>query len=470
MQKPVKTRLAPSPTGSLHVGTAHTALFNFLFARHFGGSFVIRVEDTDIERSKKEYEENILEGLAWLGITSDEPVTRQSERAEYYEALLKKLLSDGTIFYCTHSADELEAERQKLMAEGKSPHHKCSYRNAGLDSGVLRIKNDTAEPIVFSDVVRGDISFDPVTFGDFVIAKNISSPLYNFAVAVDDHDMGITNVIRGEDHIANTPKQIMIQRLLGFAAPLYAHIPLLLGTDRSKLSKRHGATSVSEYRDQGYLSDALFNFLALLGWNPGTDQEIFSREELVAAFSLDRVQRSGAIFDTTKLDWMNSEYIKKVSSHDLIPLVTPFLSTLEDTYEKKTDENYMASVIAVEQSRMKKLSDISDKIDYFFHTPAYDIGLLTWKSQSTEETSRALEDARNLIDSWNVTEMTKEDIERILLEKAGAYTDRGSFLWPLRVALSGKKNSPGPFEIISVLGKVNSLRHIDHALTGLKSL
>jgi glutamyl-tRNA synthetase len=459
-----KTRLAPSPTGTLHVGTAHTALFNFLFARHHGGDFVIRVEDTDYERSQKEFEENIIEGLSWLGIESDVPVTRQSERTEYYRSLLEKLVHQGSLFYCSHAAEALEKERQRLMSEGKAPYHHCSERDMNVSSGVLRIKNDTKYPIVFSDIIRGDISFDPTTFGDFVVAKNLDSPLYNFAVAVDDHDMAITHVIRGEDHIANTPKQMMIQLLLGIEPPLYAHIPLLLGTDRSKLSKRHGATSVSEYRDQGYLSDALFNFLALLGWNPGTDQEVFSLEELISAFSLERVQKSGAIFDTAKLDWMNGEYIRKKSPESLALLAEPYIKDFfQDQKPKikiKNKNDYIESVIELEQPRLKKLSELSEKIDYFFKEPEYDKALLLWKSMNEKDVIRSLAHAQKVIEDITESDWNKENIEAVFLKEGESYKNRGELLWPLRVALSGKKASPGPFDILAILGKERAIVRI----------
>src|SRR3989344_5005500 len=324
----VRTRIAPSPTGYLHVGTARTALFNFLFARHHGGEFILRIEDTDIERSEAKFEDDIVAGLKWLGIDWDDKITRQSERIDIYEKYLKTLLADGMAFYCPHSQAELDEERKKQAANKFSPQHTCDARGKKLEKGLIRFKNDTEKTVKFKDEIRGEIEFDPALLGDFSFAKDLRTPLYNFAVVVDDATMEISHVIRGEDHISNTPKQILLEEALGLQQPIFAHLPLILGKDRSKLSKRHGATSVIDYKNGGYLPDALFNFMALLGWNPGTEQEIFSKEELIKIFSIDRVHGSGAIFDMTKLDWMNGEYIRHKSPRELLKLARPHLGDL----------------------------------------------------------------------------------------------------------------------------------------------
>mgnify|MGYP001563603721 FL=1 len=328
----IRVRIAPSPTGPLHIGTARTALFNYLFSRRYGGQFIMRIEDTDLERSDAKYEEDILEGLSWLGIAWDEGPYRQSERIEIYRKYIEKLLAEDKAFYCFHSVRELEEEKQKLM-EGKKPVlHLCEYRTMGAggrtapkdgkSDSIVRFKTPAGKKITWHDAIRGDLSFESDLVGDFSIAKRVDVPLYNFAVVVDDCTMEISHVIRGEDHISNTPKQLLLIEALGFPVPQYAHLPLILGSDRSKLSKRHGATSVAEYRAQGYLPEALFNFMALLGWNPGGTEEIFSKEELAKEFSLERVQKSGAVFDIKKLDWMNGEYIRKKSPSELAFLAT----------------------------------------------------------------------------------------------------------------------------------------------------
>ena len=430
----VRTRIAPSPTGFLHVGTARTALFNYLFAKHEGGKFVLRIEDTDQERSDKKYEKDIIEGLKWLGIDWDE-FYRQSERVDLYKKYLKKLIDTGAAYI----SQEKEGERKE----------------------VVRFKN-SGKKIVFEDSIRGNIKFDTAELGDFVIAKSEDEPLYNFAVVVDDAETEISHVIRGEDHISNTPKQILLQEALDFKTPIYAHLPLILGSDKSKLSKRHGATSVIEYKEAGYLPEALFNFMALLGWNPGTEQEIFSREELIKVFSLDKVQKAGAIFDTQKLDWMNGEYIRKKSPRELLELASPFLGD----FMKNHPQQFLEKIIALEQPRLKKLSELSEKADYFFKEPEYDASLLKWKNMADAEIKKSLETSKQILEQMSDKDFNKDNLEKAFLERAGK--DRGELLWPLRVALSGRKASPGPFEIMEILGKAKSVARINLALNMLK--
>lgn len=446
----IKTRMAPSPTGNLHVGTARTTIFNFLYARHMGGEFILRIEDTDIERSEKKFEEDIISGLKWLGIEWDGEITRQSERIDIYEKYLIQMLAEGKAFYCPHSEEELETERKSQLWAKESPKHICDAREKNLISGLIRYKNDADKNIVFKDEIRGELSFDPQLLGDFSLAKNLRTPLYNFAVVVDDSEMEISHVIRGEDHISNTPKQILLEDALGFPRPIFAHLPLILGSDRSKLSKRHGATSVTEYKNEGYLPEAIFNFMTILGWNPGGEQEIFSKEELIKNFSLDRVQRAGAIFDLVKLDWMNGEYIRRKTSAELVEIAKTF------------NINIPENIIALEQPRLKKLSELPEKTDYFFKKPEYSAELLNWKKMSKDEIKKSLELSKKLLDGINENQMTKENLEKLFLENTGK--DRGELLWPLRVALSGKKASPGPFDIMAILGKTESVLRIEKAL------
>ena len=434
MNSKVRTRIAPSPTGFLHVGTARTALFNYLFAKHEGGEFVLRIEDTDPERSDKKYEKDIIEGLKWLGIDWDE-FYRQSERVDLHKKYLKKLIDIGAAYI----SQEKEGERKE----------------------VVRFKN-SGKKIVFEDSIRGKIEFDTLELGDFIIAKSENEPLYNFAVVVDDAEMEISHVIRGEDHISNTPKQILLQEALNFKTPIYAHPPLILGSDKSKLSKRHGATSVTEYREAGYLPDALFNFMALLGWNPGTEQELFSREELVKVFSLDKVQKAGAIFDTRKLDWMNGEYIRKKSPRELLELASPFLGD----FIKNKPETFLEKIITLEQPRLKKLSELSERTDYFFKEPEYDNELLRWKNMSNDDIKNSLETAKSILQSVDENAFTKENLEKIFLSASGE-KNRGELLWPLRVALTGRKASPGPFDIMEILGQKTSILRLNSAIDKL---
>ncbi|MDP3778423.1 MAG: glutamate--tRNA ligase [bacterium] len=462
----IRTRIAPSPTGLLHIGTARAALFNYLFAKKHGGIFVLRIEDTDLERSEKKFEKDIFEGLKWLGINADESPEvgglhefyRQSERTEDYTNAIKKLLENGSAFYCFHSAEELEKEKDELMAAKKPILHMCEYRS--LDSKeaelltetksnfIIRFKTPMGKTVLFNDLIRGDVKFDSDLMGDFSIAKRVDVPLYNLAVVVDDEAMKISHVIRGEDHIANTPKQLVLIEALGFEKPIYAHLPLVLGKDRSKMSKRDGAASIIEYREAGYLPDALFNFIALLGWNPGTDQEIFTRGELISQFSLEKVQKSGAVFDLTKLEWMNGEYIRKASVKELTEMCMPYLAA--SGFIQGQSMEMIERVVALEQPRLKKLSEITEKVDFFFKTPEYEKGLLIWKSMTGDEIRNSLDRAIALLEESRGKD--DAEIEKVFLEKAAAMGDRGSLLWPLRVALTGKKHSPGPFEILSVLG------------------
>ncbi len=478
----IRVRIAPSPTGPLHVGTARTALFNYLFAQKHGGKFVLRIEDTDLERSDKKYEKDIFEGLKWLGIEADESPERggkhgpyrQSERRKIYEKYLDKLLKERKAFYCPHSEEELEDERKKQMGDKEPPRHICPAREQNLENGIIRFKNLATGPVRFDDLIRGEVSFDPKLLGDFLLAKDIRTPLYNFAVVVDDETMKISHVIRGEDHISNTPKQLLLIEALGFKAPEYAHLPLILGPDRSKLSKRHGATSVGEYRDLGYLPEALFNFMALIGWNPGGDKEIFSKKELISEFALEKVQKSGAIFDINKLDWMNGEYIRALSPEAFLKRAQPFLP------ESKKQKSYLLKVLVLEQPRLKKLSEMGERTDYFFREPEYDKELLRWKNMRDEEIAASLDKAIELLQksksAKNLEKIFFDAIGEGLARRSPARSaggpgeggDKGRILWPLRVALTGKKASPGPFEIMEILGIEESKKRLEAAKEKLR--
>ncbi len=471
----IRTRIAPSPTGFLHIGTARAALFNYLFAKRYGGTFVLRIEDTDLERSDNKFEKDIFEGLRWLGIDADESPEkggpygpyRQSERIQDYTRAIQKLLRDGNAFYCFHSEEELEHEKDELMTAKKPILHLCEYRTLDAkeaetltktkSSYIIRFKTPAGRIVAFTDMIRGELSFESDLIGDFSIAKRIDVPLYNLAVVVDDESMKISHVIRGEDHIANTHKQLLLIEALGLSLPSYAHLPLVLGQDRSKLSKRHGTTSVIEYREAGYLPDALFNFIALLGWNPGTDQEIFSRDELIQQFSIEKIQKSGAIFDTTKLGWMNGEYIRALSTEQLFEQAKDFLPKNYTLYPVP----YTLAVLALEQPRLKKLSDIAENAEYFFRQPYYEKDLLKWKTMTDDDVRASLDISLALLNEHG--SKNRDQIEKVFLEKATERGDRGSLLWPLRVALSGRKNSPGPFDIIDILGVEESIRRINAA-------
>jgi len=476
MNHKVRTRIPPSPTGFAHMGTAHTALFNYLFAKKEGGDFILRIEDTDKERSRKEYEEDIIETLQWLGLEWDEgpekdgPYApyRQSERTELYKKYLLRLLEQGRAYYCFCTEEELEAQRAHQMSLGEAPRYAGVCRNLSREEQQKRLRAGErgvirfiVEPktIVFSDLVRGEITFDTALLGDMVVAKDLETPLYNFTVVIDDFEMQITHVIRGEDHIANTPKQLLLQEAFDLPGVQYAHLPLLLGEDRTKLSKRHGALSVREFRKLGYLPEAIVNFLALLGWNPGDDREIFSMGELVKEFSLERIQKGGAIFNMQRLDWINGFYIRKKSLEELVQLCEPYFP--ENSKSPKQKEG----IVALYQERLKKLSEIAELADFFFKEKLdYPKELLPWKDATNEQTKEMLRMLEGFIDGTGVGEWTKTNLEKIIMPEAEKQQNRGYMLWPLRVALCGKKASPGPFEIAEVLGKEKTLQRIKEAI------
>ena len=471
----VRTRMAPSPTGWLHVGTARTALFNYLFSRHTGGAFVLRIEDTDTERSRPEYEKDIIDGLRWLGIEWDEGPGadsreykgdfgpyRQSERTGIYKKYLQKLLKQNSVFFCEHSKEELEQEHMEQRSHNEPVRHVCTHRTEGREQGIVRFKNTDTGVVSFPDLIHGDISFDGLLLGDFSIAKNIETPLYNFSAVVDDYEMRITHIIRGEDHISNTPKQLLLGQALGFPRMTYAHIPLILGSDRSKLSKRSGEISLSVYRDSGYTPEALLNFLALLGWNPGTHQELFSLEELQKEFSLERVQRAGAVFNKEKLRWLNHEYIKRMTEKELAERLLPYISK-DDGFGFSADT--IIRIAAVERERLEVLSDIQENLSLYKNIqPEYGPDMLCPKgSEDMKNTLRHLEEVRNLLcdidDISFMPAMLKERLMPYAVEQG-----KGNVLWPLRVALSGRERSPGPFEIMYIIGKQQSINRIEYAL------
>jgi glutamyl-tRNA synthetase len=470
--------MAPSPTGQLHIGTARTALFDFLFARREGGTFILRIEDTDKERSKKEYETELLEGLQWLGLDWNEgPLPdggekgefgpyRQSERLAIYKKYLQQLLAEGHAYYCYCTKEELEAQKQDMAAHSLPPKYSGHCRNlteppAGRAPQVIRFKVPETE-VEFKDLVRGPVQFDAALFGDIVIAKDLSTPLYNFAVVVDDELMEITHVIRGEDHIANTPKQILMQRALGFREPQYAHLPLILNPDRSKMSKRFADTALAEYRAKGYLPEALVNFLALLGWHPQDEQELMTHEELIERFDLVRVQKAGAMFDQAKLDWLNREYIKRMDLEELVGQVEPFLK--EAGIE--APRGLVEKMVEAEQLRATTLRDFAEQGRFFFELPDYAPEILAWKNMERKEVPSVLQNLKAEFSSIASENFTEASVAAIL---AGLTVERpkGEVFWPLRVALSGQAASPDPVEIMKVLGKEETIRRIDIAIKKL---
>jgi glutamyl-tRNA synthetase len=522
-ERKVRVRLAPSPTGFLHIGTARVALFNFLFARQNRGSFILRIEDTDKERSKPHFEEDIIKGLNWLGIEWDEGPSfkkeedykgnhgpyRQSERKDIYKKYIKKLIEEDKAYYCFCSKEELEKHKEYMISIGRAPSYSGKCRNLSQKeveenlakgrSYIIRFKTPSKK-VVFKDLIRGKVEFDSKDFGDFSIAKGEDNPLYNLAVVIDDFEMKISHVIRGEDHISNTPKQILLQEALGISSVDYAHLPLILGPDKSKLSKRHGAVSINEYKKEGYLPEAIVNIMALLGWNPGTDREIFSIPSLIKEFSLERCQKGGAILNKKRLDWINGFYIRKSSLERITNLAIPYLiesgliEEIENNYgnlsipeksdapkelklfkEKKRkfriietkeliNTSWIEKTISLYQERLKRISEVKELVDFFFKENLnYSPDLLVWKKSSKEETVKAIESLEGILKEINLDNFKKEFIQEEVMKEAERIGDRGTILWPFRVALSGKKASAGPFEIAEVLGKEKSLKRLKKA-------
>lgn len=451
--KQIITRFPPSPTGLLHIGGVRTALFNYLFTKRQGGKIYLRLEDTDALRSKKEFEDSITTGLSWLGFAFDnEKLIRQSERISIYRTYLKKLVATSAVYFSKEESGE------------------------GKRDKVIRFKNPNKK-ITFHDMIRGDITFDTTELGDFVVAKSLEEPLYHLAVVVDDFEMAVTHVIRGDDHISNTPRQILIGQALGFPTPNYAHIPLILAPDRSKLSKRNGNTSIEMYRDLGYLPEAIINYLALLGWNPGTDQEIFSMKELVEQFDISKVQKSGAIFNIEKLRWFNRQYLCKLSPKDKL---TEFLDYCKTISISKSDADAVISEVQSITGRNNLIELIFDRVstfgelknlfaskefDYFFNRPIYSRDRLLWKGEGDWNTLQIrLEKTLAIIQNITVDSFDKNEIKNALWPFA-LLEGKGEVLWPLRVSLSGSEKSPDPFILAEIFGREETLARVSKAIS-----
>lgn len=508
-----RVRIAPSPTGFLHIGTARTALFNYLFAKKYDGKFILRIEDTDKERSSKEFEEDIVEGLKWLKISWDEGINpddteeeigdygpyRQSQRKEIYKKYIEKLLKEDKAYYCFCTKEELEAQRQYQLSIGQPPKYDSKCRD--LDEKTVKQNLKDKKPyiirfktpgnkVVFNDLIKGKVEFDASLLGDMTIAKDEETPLYNLAAVIDDYEMKISHILRGEDHLSNTPKQILLSEAMGLDVPEYGHFSLILGPDKSKLSKRHGAVSVNEYKDMGYLPETMVNFISFLGWNPGTEKEIYSLNTLAKEFSLERCQKSSSIFNVQKMDWLNGFYIRNKSLAKLTELCIPYLvkdGLVQPTFVteehligigpvdikekfiiKETKENIeieqLQSIVSLYQERLKYLSEISELTVFFFKKELdYDKKLLLWKDMQESELKAVFEALEGVLEPIYTQEWVKQHLEKVLGEKALERGNRGWLLWPLRIALTGKKSSAPPFEIAEILGKEKTLLRLKQA-------
>ncbi len=456
----VRVRIAPSPTGFLHVGTARTALYNYLFAKKMGGKFILRIEDTDLQRSDPRYTEQIIESLKWLGLHWDE-IYYQSQRFDIYRKYAEKLLKEGKAYYCYCTEEELERKRKEALAKKKpwkydrrcyylTPEEKEKFEREGRKKA-LRFFIPQGK-VEFEDLLHGKLERDSFDIEDFVIMKSDGTPSYNFACVIDDHLMGITHVIRGEDHITNTFKQVLLYKALGWEPPKFVHLPLILGEDRSKLSKRHGAVNVLEYREMGYLPEALINFLALLGWSPGEDKEILSIDEMIERFSLEKLSKTGSVFDIKKLTWMNHEYIKRKSAEELLPLVKPFI-------KEEVDDAYLLKVIEIMKDRVKTLKDFWDFGNYFFREPEnFDPeGVEKYlKNEKIPEYFEKLCERFEKLPHFNVEEI--EIAIRELAQELGIKAKE--LIHPVRVAVSGRTVGPSLFHMLEVLGKERVLRRL----------
>lgn len=461
-------RFAPSPTGEPHLGFARTALYNFLFARNKGGRFLLRVEDTDLERSKKEHIDQIIRSLEWLGLQWDKEIIFQSNRTDNYDKHIQILLDTGKAYRCFANKIELQKIREETgsynyngLWRGKSDEEITQQLNEGKPYTV-RLKTPSSGSVCFKDMIYGDIVVSNSEIDDFIILRSDGSHVYNFTNVIDDKDMDITHVIRGEDHISNTPKQIQIYQALGWGPPKFAHLPMILGEDKKRLSKRHGATSVVSYRDEGYQSEALINYLALLGWNPGTEEEIMNLDQLISKFDFSRVQKKSAVFDHKKLDWISSKYLAKQNSNNILKSIRK----INPDWGLRKDDAYCIKVINILRSRCKSLSDIILNSEYFFSVPKFfpDNNIKKiWKDSDKMIIVEIIE-LFNHLDSWNKGSLEKL-FNEFLNKKAYSF---GKVFKPMRFALCGRTNGPSLFELMEILGEDSSINRLKTAINEFK--
>jgi glutamyl-tRNA synthetase len=485
MEKGIRVRFAPSPTGFLHVGGLRTALYNYLFARHHGGKFVLRIEDTDQARRVEGAVENLISTLEWAGIQYDEGPNRdgghgpyiQSERLEIYRKHAGQLIEQGKAYYCFCSPSRLEEVRQRQMAAKRNPAYDRHCRDIPYAEAESRIRSGAGEPYVvrmkvpisggmtFNDLIRGDVTISYEVLDDQVLLKSDRFPTYHLAVVVDDHLMEITHIIRGEEWLPSVPKHILLYQYFGWEVPKLAHLPLLLNPDKSKLSKRQGDVAVEDYRAKGYLKEAIINFIALLGWNPGDDREIFTLEELIREFSLERVGKAGAVFNVEKLNWLNFEHLRKKSDAEVLAMLKEYLA--ESTFDTKhLDDEYLLRVIGAMRVRVTFVKDFVEKSPYFFRPPAQydpDVVKKRWKQGTPEQMKKLIEEFSRLENPQ------KEDYEAALDRAAETLkVKHGDLIHPLRLAVSGMGAGPGLYDILLIFGKEETIRRMNSAIERLK--
>ena len=455
----IVTRFAPSPTGHLHIGGARTALFNWLLARRLGGRFVLRIEDTDAMRSTSEFTEAILSAMNWLSLDWDGEPVFQSQRVDIHREQVQRLVDEGKAYWCHCTAEEIEERRLQALVDGGKPKYdgRCRDKNLGPAPGaVVRFKGPEEGETGWNDLIKGPVVFSNEELDDLIILKSDGMPTYNFAVVVDDMTMGINHIIRGDDHVNNTPRQILLYQALGGKLPAFAHVPMILGADKTRLSKRHGATSVMAYKEMGYLPQALVNYLARLGWSHG-DQEIFSLQEMKEVFDLAHVGRSAGVFNPEKLNWLNSHYIKETPPAELAELVWPYLAA--KSYAQPSAETLEKIMLTVRE-RGKTLVELAEKAEFYFQDPP-PLDAKAKEKVLTPENLALLKEMKPFLE-YPLSAEDFESLLRRLAEEKGLKL--GAIAQPLRVALTGQTASPGLFEILEILGPKKTLARIDAVL------
>ena len=461
--KKVITRFAPSPTGTLHIGGVRTALFNYVYAKKHSGKFLVRIEDTDRERSTKEFEKNILDSLDSIGLSPDEKPINQSERGDIYQAAAQKIIDSGQAYYCNCSVERLEKMRSEQQAKGQKPQYDGKCRNLNLKKSsdtVLRLKTPIDGEIVVKDYVRGDIVFNNAELDDLIILRSDGSPTYHLCNVVDDFEQGVTTVIRGEDHISNTPRQIHIQNALGYPELEYAHLPLVLGSDKKRLSKRHAATSLQEYKDQGYLDSAILNTLARLGWSRG-DKEVFYLEDLIRDFEIKEVQKAGAIFDVTKLDFLNSQHMANLSHEEFINTINPFLNDMDINLNEHIKKDLLIESMRSSSNTLKGVCN--NLICYFKDIEEYNQKAI---DKFIRNSDKVLSDLRNKINDLKIWDESSLDT---LLQKYREEHDLPipKVNQPIRIALTGSTNSPSLGTTLYLFDKEEVLNRLDALISFL---
>ncbi|WP_285905325.1 glutamate--tRNA ligase [Pseudodesulfovibrio pelocollis] len=460
----IVSRFAPSPTGFLHIGGARTALFSWLIARSRGGEFRLRIEDTDRERSTDEATRAIIDSMKWLGLDHDGEIVHQSERADRHNEVIDQMIASGHAYYCQCSKEDVDAMRERAMAEGRKPKYDTTCRERGLTSGAVRLKAPLEGATAFRDMVKGPIVVENAEMDDMILRRSDGTPTYNLAVVVDDHDMGVTTVLRGDDHVNNTPRQILIYQAMGWDVPEFGHVPMILGPDKKKLSKRHGALSVMEYEKMGYLPEAVCNYLARLGWSHG-DQELFTMDEMQALFNPDNLGSSPSVFDLTKFEWVNGQYMQKADPDRLAGLLCDFLAREVGAEEAaKVDRATFAKIAPLLQPRAKSVVDMLEQARPFIMDASflhYDEAAV--RKFLTDETKPLLEAvARRMQALPEFSEASLEAMHKAFIEERGIKFKE--IAQPIRVAIMGTTQSPGLFETMAVLGREQTLARLERAL------